>query len=598
MNWVNSIGSLLESVDQHAALTLAPGAESDDEQAQQTQTDDGLLGALKTRLAQASPPSVDSTTSSTNALPPDASLVVAGTSPPGSASSARRSATPTPSPPHSASGLSAEDESARLRKDVARAKAELRAKENALATAQKRVRVYEEEIEALESECKEKIAEMQLQLTRLRQEKDADERNFVQALELKESQAQTAVLELEALQEAKRLQAGEIAALRAELAKAVESKESLWTSAASASNDSEQLVLSLRAELDDTLAAMTNLKKEHDAAKLSMFARQTQLEKTNTELGAHVAGLERDLARAREMAAAATVSGNAYAGSSGPGSSSSYGNGTSGSSSGSLAALSDDYRRVQQSLVLAKKALHDETRKNEIQTQETLALRDELQRVRHAAEAAQQSASQQLYIANRENERLKEQLSQSAVSSQSSSAGAAGAETRIQTLTNRLVEKQETIDALRSKVATLEIRVADAQNRSQRAEERLAQIERNGGMLDMEMATPVGKRGGGSANARSRPNRMANMISRVAPVVERSSRVVTALDVLDRWLLFLGRVFLSYPFARLGLLCYIALIHFWVFVVLSFHTSHLSEEVQQQQQQQLGADAAISDGLQ
>lgn len=405
------------------------------------------------------------------------------------------------------------------------------------------------------------------QLTRLRHEKDTDERNFVHALELKDAQAQTAVLELAALQEAKQLQANEVAALRTELARAVESRESLWTSAASATNDSEQLIVALRTELDETLAALHSAKREHDASKQSMFARQAQLEKTNVELGTNVARLEREVAKAREAAAAAGTASSALP----------------AASSSSLATMSDDYRRVQQTLVLTKKTLRDETRASELLKQELTNTRDELQRVKLALEASEQRAAQQLFVATREAEELRAQLSRVAAASSHGASGSA-TESRIQTLTNRLVEKQETVDALRSKVTTLEIRLTGAQSRSQRAEERLAEIERNGGVFDMEMAaTPVGKR------VRARPNRLANVITRVAPVVERSSRVVTALDVIDRWLLFLGRVFLSVPFARLGLLSYIALIHFWVFVVLSFHTSHLSEEVIQQHV----ADAAV-----
>lgn len=427
---------------------------------------------------------------------------------------------------------------------------------------------------------------------RLQQEKDADERNFVQALELKEAQAQAAVLELEALQEAKRLQAGEVAALRSELAKTVESKESVWTSAASASNDTEQLIVSLRDELEDMIAAMNSLKREHEVAKVSMFARQTQLEAANAELGTHVASLERDLTRAREAAAVVSISSNARLMTSRPGSNHTIGTGGTGSSTNSLAIGIEDYTRTQQALGQAKKALHDEMRKNESQKHELVALTEELQRVKRLAEEAQLDATQKLFVASREIEQLKAQLSQSALSSQSAS-GAAVAESRVQTLTNRLVEKQETIDTLRSRATTLEIRLADAQNRSQRAEERLSQIERDGGMLDMEMATPVGAKRGGGGVGRPRPNRMAHMISRVAPVVERSSRVVTALDVLDRWLLFLGRVFLSYPFARLGMLCYIGLMHFWVFIVLSYHTSHLSEEMHHQPDSAGGSVAPV-----
>uniref|UniRef100_K3WZ55 Golgin-84 n=1 Tax=Globisporangium ultimum (strain ATCC 200006 / CBS 805.95 / DAOM BR144) TaxID=431595 RepID=K3WZ55_GLOUD len=602
MNWVNSslqlAGNLLESVDQHAAFTLSgPGSEGEEEGEEQ----EGLLSSLKTRIALATDAvRGDSVTSSeaydedvhengefsdeqkdahaanTEDMPPRATTPHVRSTPPSSGSgkdAASRSLTSS-SPPRSSSGSnSVEDECNRLRKELTRMKTDLRAKEKTLGATQKSLRIYEEEIEALERECKEKIAEVQQEMVRLRHEKDADERNFVQALELKDAQAQNATNEVEALQEAKRLQTEEIVALRAELAKAVESKDNLWTSAASVNNESEQLILSLRAELQETLTSMNNLKREHENSKQSMFARQSQLERTNTELANNVANLERELAKAKQTAA-----GSVHLGSSGPGSNSRAVNGFhSGASNGAISTLNEDYRRVQQTLVLTKKTLHDETRKNEVQKQEMLGLHDEIRRLKHALQETHNATAQQIFVVTRENEALKEKLSQLAAGSHTN--GTVVAESRIQTLTNRLVEKQETIDGLRSKVTTLEVRLVDAQTQSQNAEDKLAQIERNGGILDMEMATPVGKRQGGGM--RSRPNRMANMISRVAPVVERSSRVVTALDVLDRWLLFLGRMFLSYPFARLGLLCYIALIHFWVFVVLSFHTSHLSEEMQQ-----------------
>lgn len=402
------------------------------------------------------------------------------------------------------------------------------------------------------------------QTIRLREEKDNDERNFMQALELKDAQAQAMALELHDLRATHSEQSLAMKQLQEELRSALEMKDSLWANSASASDESSQLISSLRSELQETLQSMSALKREFADSKRGMFARQSQLEKTNTELVQNVAGLERELVKAKELAAAAAMPSVAQGG--------------HVNAPLSNGGLQDDYRRVQQTLMVTKKALHDETRKNEVQRQEILTLTQDVRHWQSAMQATQETTAKQLAALSQENEALKQTLALAESSRNASTA--AESEARIHTLTNRLIEKQEALEVVRSRVSTLEVRLLDATTRSQNAEDKLAQIERNGGFADMEMATPVGKRsdhGGGAL--RSRTNRMASAIYRVAPVVERSARVVTALDVLDRWLLFLGRVFLSMPFARLALLCYVALLHFWVFVVLSFHTSHLQEEM-------------------
>lgn len=386
----------------------------------------------------------------------------------------------------------------------------------------------------------------------------------MQALELKDAQAQAMSLELHALRAKHSEQSSAMEQLQEELRSAVEMKDSLWANSASASDESSQLISSLRSELQETLQSMSGLKREFADSKRGMFARQSQLEKTNTELVQNVADLERELVKAKELAAAVTVP---------------VVHGGHANAPLSNGGLQDDYRRVQQTLMVTKKALHDETRKNEVQRQEILTLTQDVRHWQSAMQATQETAAKQIAVLGQENEALKQTLAHAESSRNASSA--AESEARIHTLTNRLIEKQEALEVVRSRVSTLEVRLLNATTRSQDAEDKLAQIERNGGFADMEMATPVGKRsdhaGGGAL--RSRANRMASAIYRVAPVVERSARVVSALDVLDRWLLFLGRVFLSMPFARLALLCYVALLHFWVFVVLSFHTSHLQEEM-------------------
>ncbi|KAG6976702.1 hypothetical protein JG688_00001100 [Phytophthora aleatoria] len=598
MNWVSSslelAGSLLESVDQQAALTLA-GTEEEEEQDTEllitSQTSErNALTVSDTEESEdpaneEAPLSTDGTSSTNSSQTKTTVASHAKNTPPHSNSSNKLaglvSAISTQlenvssgrggGPPLSNSGsqsASTEEECVRLHKELARVKNELRLKDKQLSSTQKSMQICEEELVALEQECKEKITQVQHEMSVIQQEKNSDEQNFIQALEMKDKQLRAMKADLDALIEAKSQYTDEIASLKDELAKAVESKDSLWTSAASASNESEQLIESLRSELQDTLTAMNNLKREYAESKNTMFSRQSQLESTNTELVNNVANLERELAKAKEATAAVSqtsgASGNISSGSTHFGASSNF------------ASMNDDYRRVQQTLVLTKKSLHDESRKNEVQKQEIIALTEEVRRLKQALETAQENSSRQLEATSQENKRLKEQVNQ--LSSHTSAAAAANGELRIQRLTNRLIEKQETIDSLRSRVTTMDVRLQDVTLRAQRAEEKLARMEQNGGVDDMEMATPVGKVGRGGM--RSRPNRMAHAISRVAPVVERSHRVLTALDVLDRWLLFLGRVFLQAPFARLGMLCYVVLIHFWVFMILSFHTSHLTEEMQ------------------
>lgn len=330
----------------------------------------------------------------------------------------------------------------------------------------------------------------------VQQDKNSDEQNFIQALEMKDNQARAMKADLDALTEARAQYTAEIASLKAELAKAVESKDTLWTSAASASNESEQLIESLRSELQDTLTAMNNLKREYAESKNTMFSRQSQLESTNTELVNNVANLERELAKAKEAASAASQAASAG----GPNAHAISGPAHFGTNT-NFASMNDDYRRVQQTLVLTKKSLHDESRKNEVQKQEIIALTEEVRRLKESLEVAQANSSQQLETTTRENEQLKEQVKQ--LTSHTSAAAAANGELRIQRLTNRLIEKQETIDSLRSRVTTMDVRLQDVQLRAQRAEEKLSRMEQNGGIDDVEMATPS-ESSGGTACGRGR----------------------------------------------------------------------------------------------
>ncbi|POM81810.1 Hypothetical protein PHPALM_176, partial [Phytophthora palmivora] len=436
MNWVSSslelAGSLLESVDQQAALTLAGTEEEEDAEllttARVSQTSEGNASSVAENeepnsfVTEEAPVSTDGASSTSSSHTKSSVLE--------NVSSGRGG-----NPPLSNSGgqlATTEEDSARLQKELARVKNELRLKEKQLSSTQKSMQICEEELVALEQECKEKIAQVQHEMSVIQQDKNSDEQNFIQALEVKDNQVRTMKADLDTLLETKAQYTDEITSLKAQLAKAVESKDTLWTSAASASNESEQLIESLRSELQDTLTTMNNLKREYAESKNAMFSRQSQLESTNTELVNNVANLERELAKAKEAASAASQA-NLTGGTN---ATSTSGHAHFGTSS-NFASMNDDYRRVQQTLVLTKKSLHDESRKNEVQKQEIIALMEEVRRLKQELEDTQENSSRQLEASSQENEKLKEQVKQ--LTSHSSVTAAASGELRIQRLTNRLI---------------------------------------------------------------------------------------------------------------------------------------------------------------
>ncbi|TDH72988.1 hypothetical protein CCR75_008620 [Bremia lactucae] len=587
MNWVSSslelAGSLLESVDQQAALTLAGSEEEEQEQEPEMTASKTLeKTTLNTVFTQQhgkfameeanvtidGPAPTNCNQKSVLAKPSNsgmpravsdtklAGLVSAITTQLENVSSSRGGEAV-----QSNSDSSTEEKCARMQKESTRLKAELRSKEKQLVQSQRSRQTCEEELVALEQECITKIAQIQHEMSILQQDKISDEKKFIRALEIKEEQMRTIEADLDALTVAKSQYTDEIALLKAELDKLLESKDTLWFSAASANNESEQQVKSLRSELQETLTAMKNLKREYVESKKSMLIRQLQLESSNTELVNNVANLEREIAKARKAVATASQI------------KSTNGSITSGSKQSNFASMIEENRRLQRTLVLTKKSLHEESRRNGVQKQEIASLTEEVHRLKQSSNSAQERFLNQLEITCHANKKLKKQVDE--LTSPSNTASAINWELRIQRLTNQIIEKQETIDVLRESLVTMDLRLQDVILRAQRAEGNLLRLEQNGGVDDMEMATPIGKRG-----TRLRLNRMAHILSRVAPVVQRSHRAITVLDGLDRWLLFLGRLFLQAPIVRLGMLCYIALIHLWVFIILSFHTNHLTEEMQ------------------
>ncbi|RHZ12374.1 hypothetical protein DYB37_007923 [Aphanomyces astaci] len=344
---------------------------------------------------------------------------------------------------------------------------DLSAVERQLANSTEQLAVCQDELEALDKECTDKITSLERQIGQLGCDKAADEAHFVAALGVKDAHVLTLEGELTA---SKHVIQAYIYLLRLDLTTlmGVTSYTQLdGDGCTSGEAQLEQRVASLLAELTEASAAHVQLKKEYADSKQSMYARQCALEATNAELTTQVATLQ-------QASTKPTVS----------------------------------------------EASHHAA---------VLSLQKEL----HEARTARPSAGAAPVL---------------------TTTTAAVPDGQMQAMTRRLLEKQEQLDAVRSRYTTLEVRFNDLKAAKD------AQDKNDD--LELNIRTGRTPRGGHHGlRPRHAPHKIA------------------AVEAADRWLLSVGRFLRAYPEARLGLLGYLVLLHLWAFVILGFHTSHLSDEV-------------------
>lgn len=359
----------------------------------------------------------------------------------------------------------------------------------------------------------------------------------------------------------------ELLQLRQQLQEAHKANESVTTKALSTSDESEQLIASLKNEVQETLSSMNTLKREFAESKVAMYASQLQLENTNEELAAEVARLQRERLGDKICLTKSQSFSIGH----------SDGNDIGTENFGDVVAI--------------KKALHDELRRNEMHQQEIASLNTMIAKCKSETEKMKANASHQQDVFQQEIRQLQDKIRHLVNSQQEKNQLVnhtidPASDSRIQTLTNRILDKQETIDSLRSKLITLQARLTDAQYREQLAEEKLDRNKQNESAEDIET--------GGHRQSRFAPKRSSWYVDKYAPgqnhlaqallisspAMRRYKPLVSVLNAMDQCFLFFGRRFLRHPFTRIGMMAYFILLHVWVFVILSFHTNHLNEELQ------------------
>ncbi|RHY44759.1 hypothetical protein DYB38_012316, partial [Aphanomyces astaci] len=182
---------------------------------------------------------------------------------------------------------------------------DLSAVERQLANSTEQLAVCQDELEALDKECTDKITSLERQIGQLGCDKAADEAHFVAALGVKDAHVLTLEGHLTASKHVIQAHVAEIATLKQSIEDLTHTKDQAWTHAARTSYTQldgdgctsgeaqlEQRVASLLAELTEASAAHVQLKKEYADSKQSMYARQCALEATNAELTTQVATLQ------------------------------------------------------------------------------------------------------------------------------------------------------------------------------------------------------------------------------------------------------------------------------------------------------------------
>ncbi|OQR96723.1 hypothetical protein THRCLA_07187, partial [Thraustotheca clavata] len=432
-------------------------------------------------------------------------------------SSSSRSLAPLQSPP-SQDTHALRSENTRLRKENSRLKSDVGALERKLATTQERLTVCEEELEGLDKECMTKIKSLENEIAQLKHEKANDEQSFQTALAMKDAHVQSIQAEFSQKTVAMSTQLTELEMLRQQLNEIKNNKDLAWTSAASGEARVHEQLLSVQLELKESQALVATLKKENADIKQSMYSRQCQLEAVNAELTQSVAALERQL---HEKSSNTTT--------------------TTSSTSTTYIEL----QRTIQELSMTKKQLHEESRKGTILVQEIEKFRHELTTLQGMLLEKDKKHGEELYTLRAQLNEAQAALKAVPTPSRRSSYdddNDSSHKSHMQAMTHRLLEKQEQLDSLRSRYASLEVRF-NALNARMLQSQKIDDLEMN------------------------RPKRSLPLYQH-----HRNHRVLNAVDAIDRQLFIIGRFLRAYPAARLAFVFYLMLLHLWIWEKFDYVT--------------------------
>jgi chromosome segregation ATPase len=181
-------------------------------------------------------------------------------------------------------------------------------------------------------------------------------------------------------------------------------------------------------------------------------------------------------------------------------------------------------------------------------------------------------------------------------------------ENQVQSLGSQLLKKQSTVQELVAERSGLKAKIDSLQTRCSNAELELSKLKDLEGEDDLYMdndddgssqslvfkaASPyigaanfssnaLSKESGTPSKERRPRHQVSHKSGKISAEFEKlgvkRGSVVKAIEGVDSWALMSGRFLRSYPLLRLGFVLYLLMLHFWVFLVLSFHMTSLDEE--------------------
>ena len=144
-------------------------------------------------------------------------------------------------------------------------------------------------------------------------------------------------------------------------------------------------------------------------------------------------------------------------------------------------------------------------------------------------------------------------------------------EEQVQNLGNQLLRKQKVATELMAEKSGMQARLQQLQSRCELAETELSKFK------DVE-GGDFGSPGGISSDGLAKRNKikMSSEIEKFG--MKAGPGVKKAIDGFDSITISSGRFLRSYPLLRFGFVLYLAILHLWVFIALSYASSNLDEE--------------------
>lgn len=313
----------------------------------------------------------------------------------------------------------------------------------------------------------------------------------------------------------------------------------------------DSTIAALEKELRNVHKSLEDTRLEHVNILRKYEKRATDLEDMNAEISRELAKMQRHLEFQKDGGADIDAT---------------------------LSANEDELNRAIENLRMAELSLEQERAKLFQLMRENESSKNEIQVLRKRAEEWEAKYHQEIKIRQDEYREMSHQLEELRNSKKEN--GVEALEKRLSALSEHLVQKQHQIEVLTSEKRALQQRLQQLEISFAEREQMLLQDRGNAGEglysygNDIERGSDIRYR---SSSVAKRRGENAPRIAKLEQIA-KFRQVAQAVDVVDKFSLTLGSVLYYNPWFRLGFVCYILLLHIWVFFVIQFHTREIHEQ--------------------